>query len=401
MGRDTMGDCRMNTDASRGEVLTRLTRRLDARARELDCQYGISHIVENAGGSITRILDQVVRILPAAWEYPDITCARIVLRGREFRTHGFRETPWRQTASLTVHGEEVGLVEVRYREERPPRDEGPFLAEDRALLDSVAQRLGHVVERIEADQRLREQEAELHRRLTHLTRITTLGEMASAIAHEVNQPLTAIAAYTQACRRMVRNTSADNAPIAEILGRITDEALRAGEIIHRLKDLVRRRDGTRELCDLNGLIRQIEHLADVDARLHQVDLRLDLAAELPPVWVDAIQIQQVLLNLIRNAVDALDEPSTTDRELRVSTSVSEHGVVHVSVSDHGCGLPADMAAEVFQPFYTTKPGGVGLGLSISRSIVTAHEGRMWFERNADRGTTFHFTLPGADGADHE
>jgi C4-dicarboxylate-specific signal transduction histidine kinase len=370
-----------------------LRRALEERVKELNCLFGISKIVEQGGGSIETILQGIVNLLPSSWEYPSITCARITLHGVEFKTDNYADTPWKQVSELKVFREPAGSVEVAYLEERPPRDEGPFLLEERALIDAVAERTGHIVERLRADALHRQREAELRNRLTHLTRVSTMGEMASSIAHEVNQPLTAIATYTQACTRMLNAGTADTAEILDILSRVTDEALRAGAIVHRMKDLMRRREGKRTESDVNELIRDLEHLVSVDTRLHDVQLGLRLSESLPDVLVDGIQIQQVVLNLIRNAVDAMMDCSPEKRDIVVRTALRQDGKVEISVADTGCGLSAECEEELFQPFFTTKKDGMGMGLSVSRSIVTSHGGQMWFSRNQDAGTTFYVTIP--------
>ncbi len=366
-----------------------------ARLRELECHHAVSRIIEDAGGAVEHVLLAAARVLPAAWSHPEDVCARIRLRHRDHRTENWRDTPWRMSAAVQVQQQDEGVVEVGYLRKHA------FRPEEQALLASVAQRLGRYVERAENERRLQAQEAELRKRLLHLTRVITVGEMASGIAHEVNQPLTAIATYAQACRRMVDAGGVETEQISQILGRITDEALRAGEIIHRLRELVRRREGERRSRSPNALVLEIAPLAKVDARLHGVVLHLDLGEGLPAVLVDGIQIQQVLINLIRNAVDALEDEEEPEPEVVVRTRRGSPGEVRISVSDSGCGMPDAAEDELFQPFFTTKKEGMGMGLSISRSIVLMHGGRLWFERNTPKGTTFHFTLPtveeGSDG----
>lgn len=382
------------------DVLAGLTRALDARERELRCHYSVTRILEEAGDSVERVLQETVGVLPDAWQHRGDACARIVLRGRAFATPDFTETPWAQRSPVRVHGEEAGWLEVRYLSPHPPGDDGPFLHQEQELLDAVAMRIGRRVEREEDAQRLSAQEAELRKRLLHLTRVTTVGEMASSIAHEVNQPLTAISTYAQACRRMLHAEGADAGRVSQVLGRITDEALRAGEIVHRLKELVRRRESERQPCSVNALVLQVASLAQVDARLHGVALRLALASDLPEVVADCVQIQQVVLNLVRNGVDAVGATEGRRGEVLVQSRPLPEGGVLVSVSDDGCGLPDTAEEDLFQPFFTTKPDGMGMGLSISRSIIVLHGGRLWFERRLPRGTVFHFTLPAAGGDAH-
>ena len=188
----------------------------------------------------------------------------------------------------------------------------------------------------------------------------------------------------------------ESSEVLEVLTRISDEALRAGNILHRLKDLVRRRKSRWTECHLDDLIRDVEQLASVDARLHDVGIRFVLAPHLPPVLADEVQIQQVVLNLIRNGIDASVEIDPSNREVVVRTSANGPDEIQVSVRDNGCGLPENAEESLFEPFFTTKRDGLGMGLAISRSIVTSHGGEIWFSRNAAGGTTFSFTLPVAE-----
>ncbi len=365
---------------------------MDVRLRELECHHAVSRVIEDAGGAVDHVLLAAARALTAATTYPGDACARIRMRRRDYRSDNWRDVPNRITAPILVQGQEAGIVEVGYVRRHA------FRPEEQALLESVALRLGRYVEQAEAEQRLESQEAELRKRLLHLTRVTTVGEMASSIAHEVNQPLTAISTYAQACRRMVEADDVSREEVVRILGRITDEALRAGEIIHRLRELVRRRESERRTWSVNTLIHQVMPLAKMDARLHGVVLQLELEPDLPSVVVDGVQIQQVLLNLIRNGVDALEGQTQPAPEVVVRTCRTAPAGIRVSVSDCGCGLPDTAQEDLFQPFFTTKRDGMGMGLSISRSIILMHGGRLWFERNPGRGTTFHFSLPTEDGA---
>ncbi len=382
------------TERNRTEVALRETaRELEKRVKELHCLFEISRIVERSGGTLPTILRETVKILPGSLRFSAIACARILMDGENYATSNYTETPWRQRADILVYGEPAGEIEVGYLEEKHWRDEGPFLEEERDLLNEIAERLGRITERLLTRRRMREQEHEVRERMTHLTRVSTMGEMASSIAHEVNQPLTAIATYAQACRRLVEAGMIESLEVREVLGRISDEALRAGSILHRLKDLVRKRGSRLAKQDLNALIRDIENLASVDARLHDVSIRFALEPHLPTVLVDGIQIQQVVLNLIRNGIDALEETESSVGEVVVRTRAKTSDEIEVSVSDNGCGLPEGAEESLFRPFFTTKAEGMGLGLSISRSILASHGGRISFSRNAAGGATFSFSLP--------
>lgn len=235
-------------------------------------------------------------------------------------------------------------------------------------------------------------------KLTHFARLSTMGEMATGLAHEINQPLTAIATYAQAALRFLAAGNADPADLHEALTQITQQSLRAGEVIRRLRTFVKNRETRAESIDMNRLVMEVHVLAETDARVNDLRLALDLApSPLPSVEADPVQIQQVLLNLVRNAIDATMECPEAPREVVVRTR--QHGdEIEVSVIDHARGIPADVAAQLFNPFFTTKPSGTGLGLAISRSIIRAHQGRLGHRPSDGAGTTFYFTLPCSIGA---
>jgi len=247
-----------------------------------------------------------------------------------------------------------------------------------------------LTEKAENEKRLRDLQAEL----VHIARFTAMGEMASTLAHELNQPLTAIASYLNGCRRLL---AASHDPQAEILShaveRAADQALRAGEIIRRLRGFVRRGETERAATNLTVLIEEACALALLGAREHGV--RVNFAFDNRERWVlvDKIQIQQVVLNLVRNAVEAMQDSAF--RELTISTAVLKTDSVIVCVADTGPGISEAVAAQLFQPFVTTKRHGMGVGLSISRTIVEAHGGHLWMEPNPAGGTMFLFTIKGA------
>jgi C4-dicarboxylate-specific signal transduction histidine kinase len=378
-----------------------LAQQLRQRVKVLDCLFGVSDIVEHAGGSLDRILRETVDLLPQGWEHSDVARARIRLGSRVFESEGYQDSPWTQSATIKVRGAGAGAVEVVYLQSRPPKDEGPFTTDERRLLTTVADRIGHVVERLTADERLRVREEEFRERMTHVTRISTMGEMASSIAHEVNQPLTAVATYAQAGKRMVETGMLEAPEVLEILERIGEEALRAGDIIHRLRGMVKRRESDRVGCDVRKLLEEIVPLASVDARLNNVELKLVLPDTGSMVLADGVQIQQVVLNLIRNGIDAMADLPENKRTLEVRVSPVRGERIQFTVSDGGCGISPSAEKSLFEPFFTTKDGGLGLGLSISNSIVAAHGGRLSFTRNPEGGTTFHFSLPLCGGSEDE
>ncbi|MGH7789735.1 MAG: PAS domain-containing sensor histidine kinase [Candidatus Binatia bacterium] len=244
-----------------------------------------------------------------------------------------------------------------------------------------------------SDRKRAEDEARRHQQeLAHVLRRRTMGEMAAVLAHEVNQPLTAIVSYAKGCAHRLRARPDDVEPLLSAMEEIAAQAVRAGEIIRRLRGFVRKSELQRQPVQLNALVREVLRFVDAEARERNIRVPVELQADLPLVEVDTVQIEQVVLNLLRNALEAIDDPPGERPELTIRTRCTGQEV-EVAVSDTGAGLPAALAAEIFEPFITSKPEGLGMGLSICRTIVEAHGGRIWNSANPAGGTTFCFTLP--------
>lgn len=245
-----------------------------------------------------------------------------------------------------------------------------------------------ITERKQALGRLQEVQADL----VHVSRLNEMGQMISLLAHELNQPLTAIMNYMNAAGRMVGALGVPQAERArELMSKASDQAARAGQIIRRLRDFVEKRETSHMREDLNELIEEAIELALLGSADMNVKVTIDLAPHLPPVFVDKIQIQQVVLNLARNAIEAMQSVSV--RRLAITTQADDDCFVRISVEDTGPGLLPEVAERLFQPFVTTKSKGMGIGLSICRTIVGAHGGELWMSPNGGEGTAFHFTLP--------
>lgn len=244
------------------------------------------------------------------------------------------------------------------------------------------------------ERRLAEYEVrQMQDRLAHFGRISTMGEMAAAIAHEVNQPLAAIAIFAQSCERLLSSEDFVREELAAPLSQIARQALRAGEIIRRLRSFSKHHEVQFELVNANRLLDELLILAQTDAHHHNVRIHLQPAASLPLVRVDALQIQQVLLNLVRNSIDAMAGIPETDREIILRTRLDEQGDVEFTVADRGRGLDPQIVDDLFKPFFTTKTAGTGLGLAISASIVRAHGGKLWCADNPGGGACFLFAMP--------
>jgi two-component system sensor kinase FixL len=251
-----------------------------------------------------------------------------------------------------------------------------------------------LVRDISERRRVEEEARVLRDRLAHVGRLGAMGEMTAGIAHEINQPLTAIASYAQALGRLLEPGEDVTEEHRRVVERIAEQALRAGDVVQRLRQLARREGGDRSVRPPNRLVQDVLRLAEVDVLSRGLRLETDLAPDLPGVDVDEVQIQQVVLNLVRNAVDATVDAGGAGA-IVVRTARAPGGPVEISVTDEGSGIPPEVRSQLFQPFFTTKRDGMGMGLSISRSIVEAHGGRLDCETADGRGATFLFTLPAA------
>jgi two-component system sensor kinase FixL len=244
-----------------------------------------------------------------------------------------------------------------------------------------------ITERHQGEQRVRELTAEL----VHISRLSAMGQLSSSLAHELNQPLTAIMNYAEAARQMVEIGGERSLPkVQEFLGKTAEQAERAGQIIRRLRNFVEKGPVERDMESLNAVVIEASNLATIGTRVDGIRVQFVLAAELPPISIDKVQIQQVVVNLVRNAVEVLREAER--RDLTIETA-RHAGFQEVVVRDTGRGIDPDIVDRLFTPFLTTKQDGMGIGLSISQSIIEAHDGRLWAEPNPGGGTVFRFRLP--------
>ncbi len=241
---------------------------------------------------------------------------------------------------------------------------------------------------------------ELHRdrqEIAHLTRVSTLGELAGSLAHELNQPLTAILSNVQAAQRFMDQEPIDLAEVREILKDIVDDSCRASEVIRRIRAFVKKEELELVRLDVGGVLRDVAQLVHSDAIVRGVHISVDIDDNLPPVRGDKVQLQQLMLNLLINAFDAVSDRDALDRVVTAFAGLDREGMIRVAIRDRGHGLTIDRLDRIFKPFVTSKAQGLGLGLSICRSIVEMHRGRLWAENNADQGMTFYVALPAWSG----
>jgi PAS domain S-box-containing protein len=297
--------------------------------------------------------------------------------------HGLRAC-W-SSPVLSSAGKVLGTFATYYREPRSPSPQDQNVIERITHLASIA------LERKRADEdreRLRQAQADL----THVNRVTTMGELTASLAHEVNQPITAAITNANTCLRWLTRDLPDLEGARDAASRIVKDATRAAEIVSRIRLLFKKSAPERELVDLNEVIREMAVLLRGESSRYSISVRTELAEDLPPVMGDRVQLQQVLMNLMINGIDAMKDVDRA-RELLIKSQRGENEQLLVSVSDTGVGLPAQHADQIFDAFFTTKAHGTGMGLRISRSIVESHGGRLWAAANSPAGASFYFTLP--------
>jgi C4-dicarboxylate-specific signal transduction histidine kinase len=271
---------------------------------------------------------------------------------------------------------------IAYREPREPRDH------ELRLIETAAD-----IARIAIEQQRSYQEADAQRRqLAHLNRVATLGELSGALAHELSQPLTAVLTNAQAARHFLNREPLDVEQVRGALDDIIRNDKRAAAVIDRLRALLRKEESARQPVDVTDVVREVIDLAVGELTSRRINVKSALAPAIPLVLGDRVQLQQVVLNLILNACEAMTATDNNDRHLVLSTRMDD-GFVELAVSDRGPGIPDGQLERVFEPFVTFREQGLGLGLAISRSIVTAHGGSIRAENNADRGATFRCLLP--------
>jgi two-component system sensor kinase FixL len=264
---------------------------------------------------------------------------------------------------------------------------GDALAKGRHIFTGL---IRDISDRQETERRLHEVQADL----IHVSRLSAMGELASALAHELNQPLTAISNYLMAARQLVERGPENAERASEIIGKSIDQAMRAGQIIRQLRSFVQKRQVERVPVEIEKVVDEASALAFIGLKEKGIRVAIERQDGLPEVPIDRIQIQQVLINLIRNAVDAMESQDRRELTIRITADEEE---TRISIIDSGCGIPRDMEEKLFHAFATTKATGMGVGLSISRNIVEAHNGRLWFEANPSGGTIFHLALPLSGG----
>jgi len=363
---------------------------LRERVKELTGLYELARLSERPGISLEQLLQGIAGLLPPAWQYPEIAVGRIVLDGRDYSsTEDQGGGASRQQSPIVGGGSERGFVEVIYREKRPDLDEGPFLKEERSLLDAFAREIAVIIERREtASERERLQE-----QLLHADRLATIGELAAGVAHELNEPLGAVLGFAQLARKHVGLPD----PADEDVRKIEAAALQAREIVRKLMVFARQTPPRMARVNLNGLVEDSLYLLEARCAERRIEVERGLEEGLPNIIADASQIQQVMVNLVVNAIQAMPDGG----RLTIATHHRDSKVV-LRISDTGLGMTPEVRQRVFLPFFTTKEidEGTGLGLAVAHGIVSAHGGKIGVESQPGQGSCFEVEIP-VNGKDEE
>ncbi|MBW1862336.1 MAG: PAS domain S-box protein [Deltaproteobacteria bacterium] len=489
------------------KTMRKNTYKLSKRVKELNCLYSISKLGQRRRLSLEEILQRIVDLMPPAWQYPKITCARVILEGQEFRTRNFNETIWKQSGDIIVHGQPSGTLEVCYLKKRPANDEGPFLKEERSLINAIAERLERIIERKRAEKALLESEKRFRdlvenapigiliiqndqivyrnpeqeklygplprsleftdfefihpddvekfkkfyqdmtsgkvrtldtdfrlypvgkkggrldmkwaycraslikyqgkeaillnvmdmtraRELEHLLRIqdkmTSLGRVAAGIAHEIRNPLSGINIYLNTLEKIYdREESLDK--VKEILGQLQSASSKIESVIRRVMDFSKPGTPKFVLTDINQAIEETIKLSSVTMRKRGIKIEKALTEDLPPCHADPQLIEEVILNIITNASEAMKSMDGA-KKIEVSSSIENNNIL-VKVSDSGPGVPSSLKDKIFDPFYTTKNGSTGIGLSLAHRIITDHGGSLNISKSKWGGAEFVIEIP--------
>jgi len=355
---------------------------LRERVKELTCLCGLAKLAGRPGISLEEVLQKTVELLPPAWLYPEIASARIVIEDQVYSTPGFDDCKWKQMAEVVVGGTVQGTIEVGYAREKRELDEGPFLIEERNLIDTVAHEVALIIERMQAA----EDKETLQEQLRHADRLATIGQLAAGVAHELNEPLSSILGFAQLIEKapdVPDQAKSDNA-------KIIAASLHAREVIKKLRLFARDTPPAKNRVNLNNIVHEGLYILEARAAKAGIILVKDLQANLPDITADPGQLYQVLVNLVVNAIQSMpDGGSVTIRTRRCD------GEVALRIEDTGIGMDEEVRKKAFMPFFTTKDvnEGTGLGLAVVHGIVTSHGGTISVESDIGEGTCFEVRLP--------
>ena len=355
---------------------------LRERVKELACVYQMTQISGKQGVSLDEVLQSVVEIIPPAWQYPDITAGRISLDGRIFTTHGFNTGWQKQVSDILVKGKQRGFVEVIYTKTKPKLDEGPFLREERNLIDAIATQIGLIIEQKETE----EVRKQLQDQLRHADRLALIGQLAAGVAHELNEPLGSILGFAQ----LIRKEHDFPEHSIQDIDRIIKASLYAREIIKKLLVFARIMPPAKTLLNINQVVKDVLFFLEYRMSKSGIKSTIELEPHIPDIFGDKSQLTQVLVNIVVNSIQAMPDGG----DIRIITKFDD-GSVKVVVEDTGIGMDNEVKSKIFLPFFTTKDvnEGTGLGLAVVHGIINSLSGHITVESTMGKGTKFEILLP--------
>jgi len=358
---------------------------LRERVKELTCLYGIAKLEEQEDISLESIIQGIIELLPNAWLYPHIASARIILDEQSYQTPRFREGGERQASDIVVDGQQRGTVEVVYAEEMPELDEGPFLKEERSLLDTVAREIALIIERKQTEK----DKERLQDQLRHADRLATIGQLSAGIAHELNEPIGSVLGFAQLIQKSPDTTELVKKDIEKIM----KASLHAREVVKKLMLFARQMPPQKIRVNLNRIIKEGLYFLESRCAKENIKVIRLLSGDLPDVKADPAQMTQVLVNIIVNAIQAMPDGG----QLTIQTKSTQKSVSLI-VEDTGMGMEEKVLKQIFLPFFSTKDvgKGTGLGMSVVHGIVTSHGGTINVDSRVGHGTRFEIQLPDAD-----
>ena len=355
---------------------------LRERVKELTCLYGIAKTVERPGLPLKEILQGIVELVPPAWLYPEIASARITLDGNSYSTPRFQESGQKQLADIVVRGKQRGTVEVVYLEKKPELDEGPFLREERSLIDTISREVALIVERKQTEQ----DKARLQEQLQHADRLATIGQLSAGVAHELNEPLGSILGFIQ----LVKKNPGLPKQVKQDIEKIMKASLHAREVVKKLMLFARQMPPHKTQVNLNQVVEEGFYFLESRCAKEGIKVVRLLSPDIPEITADPAQLTQVFVNIVVNATQAMPNGG----KLTIKTNAFDKSVSLI-VEDTGVGMSESVIKKIFLPFFTTKDvrQGTGLGLAVVHGIVTSHGGSINVESKVDHGTRIEIKLP--------
>jgi len=355
---------------------------LRERVKELTCLYSIAQVAEQKELSLSELLEGIVKLLPTAWQYPEITAASIVLDGHAISTSGYKQNGQKQIAEIIINEKRRGIIEIVYLEKKPELDEGPFLREERNLIDAIARQIAFIVDQKEAE----ENKLKLQEQIRHADRLATIGQLGAGVAHELNEPLGTILGFAQLIKKCPELPDVANQDVDKIIY----ATLNAREVIKKLLLFARQMPSQKDKISLNQIISDGLFLFEARCAKEGIELVRLPSPNLPEIIGDQAQLNQVLVNLVVNAIQAMPKGG----KLTIKTD-AENDYVNLVIEDTGSGMSKEIIEKIFDPFFTTKDinKGTGLGLAVVHGIITSHQGSIKVSSIVGVGTRFEIKLP--------